>query len=127
VVARKYEAAKDIQKTALEMRERTLGPDHPGTLKSMADLALTYKALGCLPLAEQMFRKILAIDKPNLGDSHAGTIEDMRTLASSLQDQANYAEAEELFRQARALKIEKVEPRHPDAMDFQGYLAGCPY
>ena len=56
------------------------GPDHPNTLTSMNNLALTYKTVGRNDLVLPLFEKAWEMQKAKLGLDHPRTLNSMINL-----------------------------------------------
>src|SRR5262245_59053042 len=67
--------------TALAIREKALGPDHPETAKSLNALATLYSEIGAYARAEPLYRRALAIREKTLGPEHPDTAESLNDLA----------------------------------------------
>ena len=103
-----YAEAALLWEKIVAIAERTLGPDHPGTAKSLNNLAELYRAQGRLSDAEPLYQRSLVIYEKKLGPEHSGVATSLNNLALVYQAQARYADAERLF--IRSLSIlEKVE------------------
>ena len=74
-----------IREQLLEIREATLGSEHPDTLKAMVGLATTLLALLRLGEARQLEEKVLEIRIRNLGSEHPDTLSSMNNLAVTLK------------------------------------------
>jgi hypothetical protein len=72
-----------MQEKVLEARQRILGDDHPHTLGTMNNLALSYQSLGRTKEAAEMQEKSLETRQRILGDEHPHTLGTMDGLASS--------------------------------------------
>ena len=66
------------------MRKVKLGPDHPDTLASMNNLAVSYAALGRHAEALKFREQTLALHKAKLGTDHPDTLTSMCNLGQSL-------------------------------------------
>ncbi|OSS43186.1 hypothetical protein B5807_12172, partial [Epicoccum nigrum] len=82
-----YEAAGEMNQSALEAREKVLGREHPNTLASMNNLALVLDSQGKYEEAEAMHRQTLATREKVLGREHPNTLASMNNLASVLDRQ----------------------------------------
>jgi hypothetical protein len=67
----RWEEAEKLEVQVLEVRKEVLGPEHPGTLTSMNNLAFTWKSQGkiqiALPPREQCVafsNRLLGPDRP---------------------------------------------------------------
>ena len=73
-VGRRYGRAIRLHQDALAERERTLGPDHPETLRSCTGLANSFYAAGHYPEAIELFQETLARRARTLGPEHPDTL-----------------------------------------------------
>jgi len=80
----------------LEARRRTLGPEHPDTLTSLNNLALTLRAQGDLSRARALHEEELEICRRILGPEHPDTLISMCNLAITLLDLGETAAARDL-------------------------------
>jgi len=70
-------------KEVLEARQRTLGNEHPRTLRTMGSLANSYRALGRRQEAMELNEKVLDACQKTLGNEHPDTLWVMDNLAIS--------------------------------------------
>jgi tetratricopeptide (TPR) repeat protein len=80
----------------LEMEKRVLGPDHPSTLVSMANLASTYCHQGRWNEAEKLGVQVIERKKTVLGAKYPDTLTSMANLALTYCNQGRWNEAEKL-------------------------------
>ena len=78
----------------LATRKRVLGDEHPKTLRTAGNLAITLCDQGKHVKAEALYRKVLAAQKRVLGDEHPDTLVTAGNLANALRDQGKHAETE---------------------------------
>ncbi len=57
-VGRRQEAM-ELREKVLEASQRTLGSEHPDTLRAMNNLAISYSDVGCRQEAMELFEKVL--------------------------------------------------------------------
>ncbi|KAH7123380.1 putative kinesin [Dactylonectria estremocensis] len=108
-----YEEAGEMNKLALETRERVLGREHPDTLMSVHILALVLQDQGKYEEAEQMNRQALDAREKVLGREHPDTLTSIGNLALVLQDQGKYEEAEQMNRRALDASEKVLGREHP--------------
>ena len=72
--------AVQVHEACLEIRKRVLGEEHPDTLQSMNNLAVTYDRLGRSNEAVQVHEACLEITKRVLGEEHPETLRSMNNL-----------------------------------------------
>jgi hypothetical protein len=65
---------------SMEMKEKVLGREHPHTLLSMNNLALTWKHRGRDNEALELMKNCLQLQKQRLGPDHPHTMSSSRTL-----------------------------------------------
>jgi tetratricopeptide (TPR) repeat protein len=81
----------------MERIERVLGAEHPDTLTSMNNLALTYRNQGRWKEAEELNVQVMEMRKRVLGTEHPDTLTSMNNLASTYQNLGKWKEAEKLL------------------------------
>lgn len=107
-----YSQAHPLLSRAVEIRARTLGLEHPDTLKTMNNLATTLDDEGRYTEAERLHRQVLGIRSRRLGPDHADTLVSLNNLANSLAEQGRFVEAEKLMRQAVEIEHRVLGPEH---------------
>ncbi len=96
-------AEKDWWKI-LAYNEKTLGLQHPSTLTSMSNLALTLWGMGELEGAKALQIQVIDLRKDILGERHLDTLVSMNNLAMTLIDMGD-------LEGAKALEIQVFEQR----------------
>ncbi|CAG1963156.1 unnamed protein product, partial [Fusarium graminearum] len=71
----------------METSKEKLGPDHPDTLTSMANLASTFWNQGRWEEAEKLEVEVMEARKEKLGPDHPDTLTSMANLASTYRNQ----------------------------------------
>jgi Tetratricopeptide repeat len=66
--------AVELDEKVLEICKRTLGVEHPDTLTSMNNLAISYGNQGRLMEAVELHEKVLKVRKRTLGVEHPDTL-----------------------------------------------------
>src|SRR6266496_1668817 len=108
--AGKYSEAIPIATQSLHLREKALGPDHPGTATSLNNLAALYVHMGDYAKAEPLYERALKI----LGPNAAGTFSNLAWLYYHTGD---YAKAEMLFQRALKINEKALGPEHPSIVE----------
>ena len=80
-----HDRSMPLLKEELALRTDELGPDHPDTLTSMNDLAVSYAWAGQLDRALPLFEEVLALRKEKLGDDHPDTLTTLSGPRNGLQ------------------------------------------
>src|SRR5271157_1511679 len=109
-----YAGAESLQRRALAINEKTLGPNHPLVAAGLNNLATLLYAKGDYAGAEPLYRRALAIQEKALGQDHPSVAIDLNNLASLLYHKGDYVGAEPLFRRAVAIDEKALGPDHPD-------------
>ncbi|KAI8680532.1 NACHT domain-containing protein [Fusarium keratoplasticum] len=112
----RYEEAEQMNRRALEGREKVLGREHPDTLTSIHNLGWVLRSQGKYEEAEQMNRRALEGCEKVLGREHPHTLTSVSNLASVLQDQGKYKEAEQMHRRALEAREKVLGREHPDTL-----------
>ncbi|KAJ7874144.1 P-loop containing nucleoside triphosphate hydrolase protein [Mycena leptocephala] len=118
-----YEKAKDLNLAVLEWRKQVLGHDHPDTVWTMGNLALTYQKLGKFHKAEELEVLVLEKRKQLLGDDHPDTLRAMGNLAFTYQSLGQFHKAEELQIVVLEKRKQVLGDDHPDTLPAMGNLA----
>jgi hypothetical protein len=108
---------------AFERLKAHLGPDHPGTLASMNNLANAYQGAGQLERALPLLEQALAKMKEQLGPDHPETLTAMNNLAMAYQGAGQQERALPLLEQTLAKMREGYGPDHPDTLTAMNNLA----
>jgi serine/threonine protein kinase/tetratricopeptide (TPR) repeat protein len=114
--AEQFEAARDLY-------ARHRGPDHPSTLRSMNNLAVSYGDLGRHADALRLNEQTLVLMQAKLGPDHPDTVTSMNNLANNYAAVGRRADALRLREQTLALRKEKLGPDHPDTLASMHNLA----
>jgi tetratricopeptide (TPR) repeat protein len=115
-------AAEQFQKARALYTEHR-GPDHPDTLRSMGNLAVSYRDLGRHVDALKLSEETLALMKAKLGPDHPDTLASMNNLATIYSSLGRHAEALKLREETLALRKAKLGPGHPDTLSTMYNLA----
>jgi tetratricopeptide (TPR) repeat protein len=107
----------------LEMRKRVLGPDHPSTLASMANLASIYWKQGRWNEAEKLEVQVMETSKTVLGAEHPDTLTSIANLALTYNNQGRLNEAEKLEVQVMETSKTVLGAEHPDTLTSIANLA----
>jgi tetratricopeptide (TPR) repeat protein len=95
-----YADAEADNRRTFEFHNGLLGAEHPATLTSISNLALTLSAQGDYAGARALQEKALAVRRRVLGAYHPATLTSMNDLASALWAQGDYAGARALQEEA---------------------------
>ncbi|PCD23156.1 hypothetical protein AU210_014679 [Fusarium oxysporum f. sp. radicis-cucumerinum] len=118
-----WEEAEQYGIGAVELRIEILGEEHPDTLKSMGNLASTYRNQGRWKEAEELEVDVMEIRKRVLGEEHPSTLTSMGNLASTYRNQGRWKEAEELEVDVMEITKRVLGEEHPNTLTSMGNLA----
>ena len=118
-----YAAALQAEEAACVVSRRVLGDEHPDTLMSMNNLALTLRAQGDLNGARVLQEQALAVCRRVLGEEHPATLTSMNNLALTLSAQGDLAGARVLEEQVLAARCRVLGEEHPDTLTSMNNLA----
>jgi serine/threonine protein kinase/Flp pilus assembly protein TadD len=118
-----YPKAQSLLERAIEIRKRTLGPEHRDTLSSMKALAEVQSREGRDEEAERTLRAVLEAQRRVLGKDDSDTLSSMSSLGLALAALGRFEEAERLQREALAVQTRSLGPEDPDTLRIMGNLA----
>ena len=111
---------------AVDLLDKTLGPDHPRTLAARNNLANAYQSAGRLDEAIDLHEQVLADRERVLGPDHPHTLTSRSNLAIAYRSAGKLDEATDLHERALADRERTLGPDHPDTLVSRGNLA-CAY
>lgn len=109
----KYSEAIPLAESALAIRERVLGPDHPDVATVLGGLAEIYRASGNYEKPGPLFERALAINEKALGPDQPDLAISLNNLAEFYRIQGEYEKAEPLYQRALAIFEKSKGPDHP--------------
>ncbi len=107
-------AAEEPYKRSLEIREKTLKPDHPDIARALNALAVLYQARGELDRAEPLYKRALTIYEASLGPDNPSLAPAINSLAVLYLLKADFDRARPLYLRALDIRERRLGPRHPD-------------
>ncbi len=119
----RYTEAEPLYKHCLDIREPSLGCDHPDVAQSLSDLANLYSELGRYEEAVPLCRRCLDIRERSLGCDHPDVARPLNNLAILCKVQGEYEEAERLYRRSLHIWERSLGPEHPDVAQSLNNLA----
>ncbi len=110
------EAQRHLDRS-LQLRQETMGPDHPDALQSMSDLASLHSARSQYDEAERLYRSVLETRRAKLGADHADTLQTTNDLGVLLLECGRYKEAEQLLTSVLETRRAKLGSDHLDTCE----------
>lgn len=119
-----YKAAEKVYRQAMEEQTKSLGLEHPETLRSIQGVAISLYKQKSYKDAEGMYRLVMNKRGKALGQEHLDTLDAVYGLGRSLYAQTKYGAAELKLRQAEEGRRKVLEQDHADTLDAS-YWLGC--
>jgi tetratricopeptide (TPR) repeat protein/predicted Ser/Thr protein kinase len=98
---------------ALELRERTLGPNSPDVGRTLNNLGTVYYGRGDLQKGLESYNRALAVKEATLGAEHPDLTSTLNNIALVLSDLERYDEALADLNRSLAIKERALGPKHP--------------
>ena len=121
--AGKYDEARPLIERALDIREKTLGPDHADVATVLNNLGILDYLKGDSAKAERLFQRALTIREKALGGSHPDVAAALNSLANLYSGRGDYVKAEPLYLRALAIREESLGANHPAVVASLNNLA----
>lgn len=112
----RWAEARELQIKVMNIRLKSLGLEHPDTLRAMIALGWTYWNLGRMDKAEELQLKVMNTRIRTLGAEDPATLKAMDNLAQTYWLYGRMAEAEELGLKAVEGMKASLGPGHPDTL-----------
>jgi tetratricopeptide (TPR) repeat protein len=113
VRANRVDEGLDDYRRCLELRERTLDPDHPLIAAVIDAIAIVRADLGQHEQARKMYLRALAIQERGLGPEHPDVAETLSNLTLTLIDEGKAKEALQLQQRALQINLKAYGHDHP--------------
>jgi Flp pilus assembly protein TadD len=118
-----YADAERIEREVHGMMMRVLGAEHPHTLTSASNLAMSLLTQGKYADAERIQREVLEVRKRVLGAENPHTLTSANNPAMSLSGQGKYADAERIEREVLDVQTLVLGAEHPNTLTSANNLA----
>ena len=112
----RQQEALQLTEAVVEARKRTLGEEHPDTLRSMHGLAFSYGNAGRRQEALQLMEAVVEVQKRALGEEHPDTLRSMHTLANRYSKVGRRQEALQLTETVLEARKRTLGEEHPDTL-----------
>jgi tetratricopeptide (TPR) repeat protein len=104
----KLKEAEDLQRQALDMRLKILGPEDLRVARAYDNLGLILRGQGRLPEAEETFRKAFDMERKKVGDHHPSVAVSFEHLVGCLARQHKAADIETVANEILTPELEKT-------------------
>ena len=105
--------AEELFRRSLELREQSLGADHPSVLTSINNLAALYVSRGALDEAEPLLKRAMGASAKRVESAQTDLGVNLNNLARLYFKRGDYRQAEPLLLQLLTLK-RPYGPEHPE-------------
>ena len=112
-----------LTEQVVEARKRTLGEEHPHTLRSMQSLANRYSEAGRGQEGLQLTEQVVEARKRTLGEKHPHTLRSMYNLAIRYSEAGRGQEGLQLTEQVVEARKRTLGEEHPDTLGSMQCLA----
>jgi tetratricopeptide (TPR) repeat protein len=106
--------AQALEREALEIRQRVLGPEHPDTLISMQSLGAQLRHVGRLDEAEPLLVTVVETLRRTLGPDSSNLGAPLTNLAALMSDRGDLDGAAEIFQEAIRVHRAGFPADHPN-------------
>jgi tetratricopeptide (TPR) repeat protein len=115
--------AERAAREALDLVQRTDGPEYPSTAMALINLAGVLRGREAYEDAERLLQRALVITERTLGPDHPDVAEILIRLGRGILMRSRFAEAEAVLRRALAINEASFGPDHPRVADNLSWLA----
>jgi len=120
----KYKEADDLFQELVAFYSKTLGKEHPDTLRATYRSALLLVRKGQYKKAEAMFQQVLSLQAKILGEEDPDTMATRVQLGWVASEQGRYKEAEDMYEKVLVIQKKSLGEEHPDTLNTRYSLAG---
>lgn len=111
---KRFGEARELSESTLRAKAKTLGHEHPSTLKTQASLVRILDQLGEDDAAEELARVVSEVRGRVLGAEHRSTLASKGCLATLLADKGDYQEASKLYSEILTIRERVQSGDHPE-------------
>jgi tetratricopeptide (TPR) repeat protein len=106
--------SRSLVERTLELRQKTLGPDHPDMAQALANLGTLHYQTGDYAGARPYWEQALTIREKAFGPNHPDVARSLNNLAILLKVMGDYAGAQPLSERALEINKKAYGPDHPE-------------
>lgn len=114
--------AEELEVQVTKTRKQVFGSEHPHTLISIGNLALTYWNQGRWEDAEELGVQVMETFKQVLGSEHPDTLTSMSNLACTLRSLDRFEAGLQMMTECARLRSQQLGPDHPDTLSSVAIL-----
>jgi tetratricopeptide (TPR) repeat protein len=116
--------ARRILQEALDLAQKILGPEHPGTLSAKSNLATILEAQGELLQAQESYEEVLEAEIRVLSPMHPSKLVTKGNLARLLKVQGELLQAREIYEEILEAEVRVRGSEHSETLTTKTNLAG---
>jgi tetratricopeptide (TPR) repeat protein len=120
----RFGEAEPLYQRSLEIKEKSLGAEHPSVAVTLNNLAELYRSQGLYEKAEPMYQRSLEIKEKSLGAEHPSVAVTLNNLAGLYESQGLYEKAEPLYQRSLEISEKSLGAEHPSVATTLNNLAG---
>ena len=122
-----FEPAQKLLETALDIRIKALGQDHPDLATTLSNLGTVLWYKGDFAKAKPLHEQALTIREKRLGPDSEEVATSLHNLGTLSWSQGNYDEARRLLERALEIREKILGPEHADVASTLNSLGGIAY
>ena len=122
-----YDPAQKLLETALDIRTKSLGPDHPDVATTLSELGTVLWRKGEFAKAKALQEQALTIREKRLGPDSEVVASSLHNLGTLNWSQGDYGEARRLLERALAIREKILGPEHADVASTLNSLGAIAY
>jgi len=122
-----YDPAQKLLETALDIRTKSLGPDHPDVATTLSELGTVLWRKGEFAKAKALQEQALTIREKRLGPDSEVVASSLHNLGTLNWSQGDYDEARRLLERALAIREKILGPEHADVASTLNSLGAIAY
>jgi eukaryotic-like serine/threonine-protein kinase len=122
-----YVPAQKLLETALDIRTKALGPDHPDVATTLSDLGTVLWRKGEFAKAKALQEQALMIREKRLGPDSEVVASSLHNLGTLNWSQGDYDQARRLLERALAIREKVLGPEHADVASTLNSLGAIAY
>jgi tetratricopeptide (TPR) repeat protein len=112
-----YKEALELHEKSLEIRQRTLPPNHPNLAISYNNIGMVYRSMGEYLKALSYYEKDLAISQQSLPSNHPDLAISYNNIGMVYDKMREYPKARSFYEKALEIQQQSLPPNHPNLAD----------
>ena len=117
-----FDEAKSAIERALDINEKSLGPDHPDVARDVSNLGKALYSMGDLQGAKKHYERALEINKTVYGPDHTSVALCISNLGMALRAMGDLQGAKKHYERALEINEKSLGPDHPNVAISVGIL-----